>query len=220
MSRATLAMTDSLYQYYLANSLREHPILTELRQETSKMSAGKMQIAPEQGQFMAFLVQLFDARKTLDIGVFTGYSSLAVALSLPQDAKVIACDVNEEWTRVAQQYWQRAGQQNKIELRLGDARQTLQSLIQQGEAETFDFAFIDADKQNYDEYYELSLRLLRKNGVIAIDNVFQDGRVADESMRDDNTVAIRALNAKLHNDARVALSMLPMADGLTLVRKL
>jgi predicted O-methyltransferase YrrM len=220
MSRTTLSMTPLLYDYLLGHSLREDPLLAQLRHETAKMSTGKMQIAPEQGQFMAFLVQLLGAKKTLDIGVFTGYSALVVAKALPPKSKVIACDINIEWTKIARKYWQLAGQDQKIELRLAPAVDTLNQLLKNGEGETYDFIFIDADKQNYENYYELALQLVRKGGVIAIDNVLWGGRVSDLSENDENTLAIRNLNNKIVTDSRVNLTMIPIADGLSLVRKL
>ncbi len=217
MSRMTISMTDSLYQYYLTHSLREDPILAQLRLETKGLSAAKMQIAPEQGQFLAFLVKMLNAKKTLDIGVFTGYSALVVAMAMTDEGKVIGCDINNEWTNMAKKYWQLAEQAQKIELKLGQATETLKELLHQGEASSFDFIFIDADKKNYPTYYELSLQLLRSGGVIAIDNVFQDGRVITPT--DENACVIDALNEKILQDVRVDLSMLPIADGLTLARK-
>jgi predicted O-methyltransferase YrrM len=219
MSDYTLNLTPELYRYLLKNSLREPEVLKELREQTHTMSMSQMQISPEQGQFMALLVELIQAKKTLDIGVFTGYSALAVALALPKDGKVVGCDINGEWTKIARKYWEKAGVTDKIDLRLAPAADTLQILINQGEAGTFDFSFIDADKANYDLYYEKSLRLLRTGGLIAIDNVLWSGKVADSSVDDRDTVAIRALNEKLLNDDRVSLSMLPIGDGLTLARK-
>jgi predicted O-methyltransferase YrrM len=220
MSRTTLNMTDELYQYYLANSLREAPVLEKLREETAKMSSAKMQIAPEEGQFLAFLVRMIGAKKTLDIGVFTGYSSLVVALALPSDGKVIGCDHNDEWTKTAKKYWELAGVSHKIDLQLAPAVDTLNALLTKGQANTFDFIFIDADKKSYDDYYELSLALLRPSGLIAIDNVFLGGKVADPMDDDESAVAIRALNAKLLVDDRIDLTTVPIADGLAMVRKL
>lgn len=219
MTRTTIAMTDSLYQYYLDNSLRENPLLAELRTETAKLSTSKMQIAPEEGQLLALIVELIGAKKTLDIGVYTGYSSTVVAMSLPKEGKVIACDINGEWTKMAQKYWQLAGINDKIDFRLGPALQTLDQLIVEGESDSFDFIFIDADKKNYPAYYERGLRLLAPGGVMAIDNVLWGGKVADDSIVDEDTMTIRQLNKKIHQDANVTLSMVPIADGLTLVRK-
>ncbi|PMB03630.1 SAM-dependent methyltransferase [Fischerella thermalis CCMEE 5273] len=200
--------------------MREPEILTQLRQETAQHSMATMQIAPDQGQFLALLVKLIAAKKTLDIGVFTGYSSLVVALALPADGKVIACDIDEEYTAIARRYWQKAGVADKINLHLAPALETLEKLIAVGEAETFDFAFIDADKSNYDNYYELALQLVRPGGLIAIDNVLWSGRVADPQVQDNRTNKIRAFNQKLYQDQRVTLSMLAIADGLTLAMKI
>ena len=219
MSNKTLGLSDRLYDYLLSVSLREASILRELRQVTASHPMSQMQIAPEQGQFMALLVQLIGAKKTLEVGVFTGYSALAVALALPADGKVIACDVSEEYTAIARQYWEKAGVAHKIDLHLAPAIDTLKTLIAAGHANTFDFAFIDADKSNYDQYYEQSLQLLRPGGLMAIDNVLWSGDVADPSVTDNRTEKIRALNQKLHQDDRITLSVLPLADGLTLAIK-
>ncbi|MER3493054.1 MAG: SAM-dependent methyltransferase [Mastigocladus sp. ERB_26_2] len=219
MNTKTLGLDKSLYDYLLSVSLREPEILTQLRQETAQLSMATMQIAPDQGQFLALLVKLMAAKKTLDVGVFTGYSSLVVALALPADGKVVACDIDEEYTAIARRYWQKAGVADKINLHLAPALETLEKLIAAGEAETFDFAFIDADKSNYDNYYELALQLVRRDGLIAIDNVLWSGRVADPQQQDNRTNKIRAFNQKLHQDQRVTLSMLAIADGLTLAMK-
>lgn len=191
----------------------------KLRQETASHPRSTMQISPEQGQFMRLLVQLIGAKKTLEVGVFTGYSSLSVALALPDDGKIIAADVSEEFTAIARRYWQEAGVADKIDLRLAPGLETLDRLLATGQAETFDFAFIDADKENYDGYYERSLQLLRPGGLIAIDNVLWSGQVADPENQDESTQSIRALNEKLHHDERVTLSLVPIADGLTLAIK-
>ena len=212
-------LSETTYQYLLSVSSRENDVLKRLRKETAALPNSSMQVSPDQGQFMALLVQLMGARKTLEVGVFTGYSSLSVALALPKDGKVIACDVSEEWTTIARRYWKEAGVENKIALRLAPALETLEALITDGHGGTFDFAFIDADKANYEAYYERSLKLLRVGGLIAIDNVLWSGRVADPSNREEDTLAIRALNAKLHSDQRISLSMVPIADGLTLALK-
>jgi predicted O-methyltransferase YrrM len=219
MNNKTLGLDKSLYDYLLSVSLREPEILTQLRQETAQQPMAVMQVAPDQGQFLALLVKLIGAKKTLDIGVFTGYSSLVVALALPADGKVVACDVDEEYTAIARRYWQKAGVADKISLHIAPALETLENLIAAGEAETFDFAFIDADKSNYDNYYELALQLVRPGGLIAIDNVLWSGRVADPQEQDNRTNKIRAFNQKLHQDQRVTLSMLAIADGLTLAMK-
>lgn len=219
MTTHTLGLEPNLYNYLLSISLREPEILTQLRQETAQHPMARMQIAPEQGQLMAWLVELLRAKKTLDIGVFTGYSSLVVALALPTDGKVVACDVSEEFSAIARRYWQQAGVANKIDLHIAPALETLDRLLAAGEAESFDFAFIDADKSNYDNYYERSLQLIRAGGMIAIDNVLWSGRVADPQVQDNRTKKIRAFNHKLHQDRRISLSLLPIADGLTLALK-
>lgn len=214
-----LGLGDSLHQYLLSVSLREVNVLTQLRQETAKLPGARMQIAPEQGQFMTLLVQLLGTTKALEIGVFTGYSSLCIALALPASGKLVACDVNEESTAIARRYWQKAGVSQKIDLHLAPALETLQQLLNSGEAGSFDFIFIDADKRNYHNYYEKSLQLLRSGGLIAIDNVLWGGKVAAPGIQDPQTIAIRAFNQKLHQDTRVNISMLAIADGLTLARK-
>ncbi|MGB2925311.1 MAG: class I SAM-dependent methyltransferase [Limnothrix sp.] len=220
MNSKFLNLTESLYQYILAISLNEHPVLKELRDVTAQHAAAVMQIAPEQGQFMAWLVQLMGAQKTLDIGVFTGYSSLVVALALPKSGYVVACDRDPRATEIAQKYWQKAGISEKIQLKLAPALDTLDGLIANGEAGTFDFSFIDADKRNYINYFEKSLTLLRAGGVIAIDNVLWSGRVADPDDQDKRTESIRQFNQALYEDPRVSISVLAIADGLTLARKL
>jgi caffeoyl-CoA O-methyltransferase len=219
MSSRTLELTDRLYDYLLRTSLREPPLLAELRAETAGLPMAGMQISPEQGQFMAFLVETIGARRTIEVGTFTGYSALCVALALPADGKVVACDVSEEYTAVARRYWSRAGVAAKIELRLAPALDTLGKLLAEGAAGNFDFAFIDADKREYDGYYEAILKLLRPGGLVAIDNVLWSGAVADPAKQDDDTRAIRALNEKLKDDPRISLSLLPIGDGLTLARK-
>lgn len=212
-------LTDRLYEYSLAVGLREPDVLRELREETSKLTDGEMQIAPEQGPFTALLIQVLGAKNCLEIGTFTGYSALWTAAALPPDGNLICCDVSEEYTAVARKYWEKAGLDGKIDLRIGPALDTLQSLLAGGWAGLMDYAFIDADKSNYDAYYEACLNLVRPGGVIAIDNTLWDGKVADEKVKDADTVAIRDLNKKLHGDERVWLSLLPFADGLTLALK-
>ncbi|MDV2991147.1 MAG: tRNA 5-hydroxyuridine methyltransferase [Chroococcidiopsis sp. SAG 2025] len=219
MQKKSLGLDERLYDYFLSISLRESEVLYQLRQETANYPAAMMQIAPEQGQFMALLVQLLGAKKTLEIGVFTGYSSLSVALALPANGKIVACDVSKEYTNIARRYWQHAGVANKIDLHLAPALETLDRLLASGQSETFDFAFIDADKENYDCYYERSLQLVRPGGLIAIDNVLWGGDVANPQVQNRSTQAIRALNEKLHLDERVFLSLVPIADGLTLALK-
>jgi predicted O-methyltransferase YrrM len=219
MSRSTLPMTDVLYQYVLDHSLREHPAQAALREATRTHPRGGMQISPEQGQFMALLIRLMGARRTIEIGVFTGYSALSVALALPDDGSVLACDISDEYTRVGQPYWAQAGVAHKIDLRLAPAVQTLDERLAAGEAGRYDFAFIDADKVNYDAYYEKCLRLLRTGGLIAVDNTLWGGDVARADARDADTVALRAFNDRLHADERVDMSLLPIGDGVTLARK-
>ena len=219
MSNRSIMLTDSLYEYLTDVSLRESPLLLALREETSKLTQRSMQISPEQGQFMALLARLTGARRCLEVGVFTGYSSLATALALPDDGSIVACDVSEEWTAVARRYWREAGVVHKIELRLAPASETLDNLLAQGQAGTFDFAFIDADKTSYLAYYERTLALLRTGGLALVDNTLWSGRVADPEVADADTVALRHFNEVLHRDERVDLSLLPMGDGLTVVRK-
>ena len=219
MTKKTLDLDDQLYDYLLSVSLREPYILQQLREETARLPSARMQIAPEQGQFMTLLVQLLGATKTLEVGVFTGYSSLCVALALPPNGKIVACDVSEEYTALARRYWEAGGVADKIDLRLAPALETLDELLAAGLAGTFDFAFIDADKRNYQGYYERSLQLIRPGGLIAIDNVLWSGKVADSQVQDNQTQALRALNEKLHHDERIILSMVPIADGLTLALK-
>ena len=218
MASRTLNLDDALYAYVLAHSLREHPAQAALREATRTHRHAGMQIGPEQGQFMALLVRLIGARRTIEIGVFTGYSALCVALALPDDGYVLACDVSDEYTKVGRPFWQQAGVAHKIDLQLGAARATLDGRLAAGDAGSFDFAFIDADKTAYDDYYERCLALVRNGGLIAIDNVLWSGSVAQPAKTDD-TAALQALNDKLHRDARIDLSLLPIGDGLTLARK-
>ena len=219
MSDKTLNLTPPVYEYLLGHSLREPQVLKDLRAETAPLKHGGMQISPEQGQLMALLVRAIGARRTIEVGVFTGYSTLCVALALPDDGRVVACDLSEEWTGIARRYWERAGVANKIDLRLAAAARTLDKLLAEGGAGRYDFAFIDADKANYATYYEQCLKLLRRGGVIAIDNTLWSGSVADASVQDEDTKAIRALNDAIHRDERVDLSLLPVGDGLTLALK-
>ncbi len=218
MSRRTLNLDDTLIDYLHAHSLREHPAQTALREATRDHPHAGMQIAPEQGQFMALLVRLIGARRAIEIGVFTGYSALAVALALPDDGRLLASDISDEYTRVGRPYWESAGIAHKIDLRLAPALATLDAQLAQGEAGRFDFAFIDADKAGYDAYYERCLQLLRAGGLIAIDNVLWSGAVAHAAASAD-TLALQQLNDKLLRDERIDLSMLPIGDGLTLARK-
>jgi caffeoyl-CoA O-methyltransferase len=211
---------EDTYKYLLATSIREPEVARRLREETQQLKNAQMQIGPDQGQFMQLLVQLMRATKTLEVGVFTGYSALWVALGLPDNGRIIACDVSEEYTAVARRYWKDARVDQKIDLRLGPALETLDALLKADQAATFDFAFIDADKTNYENYYERTLQLLRVGGLIAIDNTLWSGAVADPEVNDADTLAIRQLNQKLHRDQRVSLSMLTVGDGLTLAMKL
>jgi predicted O-methyltransferase YrrM len=221
MSNRTIQVTDDLYEYLLSVSSREPDVLRRLREETAAATGDRfrMQISPEQGQFMQLLARLTGARRALEVGVFTGYSSLAVALAMPDDGRLVACDVSEEWTSIARRYWAEAGVAGKIDLRLAPATETLAGLVAAGEAGTYDFAFVDADKGNYATYYERALELLRPGGLIAVDNTLWSGRVADPSVDDPDTAAIRAFNETVHRDERVDLSLLPVGDGLTLARK-
>ena len=219
MSNRTLPLTDSIYRYLLNHSLREPGVLQRLRQATSKLPDANMQIAPEQGQFMALLVELLGVRRALEVGTFTGYSASWMALALPADGVLVACDLSREWTDMALPFWREAGVSERIELRLGDALRTLDALIGAGETDGFDLAFVDADKENYLAYYDRCLRLVRPGGIILFDNVLWGGNVADPAAKDGETQAIRALNEALHADERISLSMVPIGDGLTLARR-
>jgi len=218
MSRRTIDLDDTLYQYLLDHSLREHPEQAALREATRRHPRGGMQISPEQGQFMTLLVKLIGARRTIEIGTFTGYSALTVALALPADGKILACDISDEYTSVGKPYWQRAGVMEKIEMVIAPAVKTLDARLAAGEAGRYDFAFIDADKEGYDGYYERCLQLVRQGGLIAFDNTLWSGDVARPA-EDDDTRALQALNDKLHRDERIDMAMLPIGDGLTLARK-
>jgi predicted O-methyltransferase YrrM len=219
MSLRTLAITDEIYAYLAENTLREPEVLRRLREETLKTPNPDMQIAPEQGQLMALLAELVGAKLCLELGVFTGYSSTAVALALPADGRLIACDKSREWTDVARRYWKEAGVSDKVELRLGPALESLDALLAEGYAGRFDFAFIDADKDNYDAYYEKVLTLLRPGGLVSLDNALRHGRVADAADTNPGTTVIRDLNRKIRDDARVTMSLVPIADGLMVARK-
>ena len=214
-----LFFPEEISDYLLSVSLREPPILRRLREETIGHPQARFQVSPEQGQFMALLIQMLGARRTLEIGVFTGYSSLAVALALPPDGQIVACDINEQFTTIARRYWREAGVDHMIDLRIRPAMETLTELIAQGQRSRFDFAFIDADKTSYEGYYECALDLLRPGGLIMVDNVLWSGRVLDPSDQTPDTVALRAFNKKQLNDSRVSLSMIPVGDGVTLALK-
>ncbi len=228
MEKSDIQMSKGLYEYMLSVSLREHDALRELREVTAKDPSSIMQIPPEQGQFMALLVKIINAKKTLEIGTYTGYSTLSVALAMPADSMTITCDINSDWASIGKKYWKQAGVDNKIDLRIGPALDTLDKLIHDGQENSFDFSFIDADKINYDGYFEKSLKLLRPGGLLAIDNVFLFGSVVDLGLldkdlrariSDTDILTMRILNEKIKHDERVDLTMLSIADGLTLVRK-
>ena len=220
MSRTHTPITDDMADYIRRVTLHEPDPLRRLRESTEDHPRASMQTSPEQGQFLQLLARIIGAKETLEVGVFMGYSSTWVALALPADGRIIACDVSEEYTARARETWRQAGVESKIDLRLAPAIETLDALIAQGNAGQFDMAFIDADKGNYANYYERALVLLRTGGIIAVDNVLWDGRVIDETAQDADTIAIRDFNAKLHADTRVALSLVPLGDGLTLACKL
>lgn len=219
MTNRTLALTDPLYDYLLASSLREPPLFARLREENTRHPRSSMQIAPEQGQFLALLLGLLGARRVLEIGVFTGYSTLWMASALPPGGLIVGCDLSEEWTAEARRYLAEAGLSDRLDLRLGPALETLAALRAQGADGTFDLAFLDADKEEYLAYYEASLHLLRPGGLVAVDNTLWSGRVADPRVDDPETRALRSFNAALREDARVDLSLVPIGDGLTLARK-
>ncbi|HUJ00874.1 MAG TPA: class I SAM-dependent methyltransferase [Usitatibacter sp.] len=214
-----LPLSQALQDYVVAHGAREHPVLAELRRATDDVPHAGMQIGPDQGAFLQLLVKLIGARRTLEIGVFTGYSSLAVALALPPDGKLVACDINEEWTSMARRYWEKAGVAGKVDLRLGRATKTLDAMLASGEAGRYDFAFIDADKTNYLAYFERCLQLLRPGGLVAADNTLWSGAVIDPGDRSEDTEAIRAFNEALHRDERVEIALLTVGDGVTLARK-
>ena len=219
MANQTIGLSDDLAAYVREVGIREPDVLARLREETAALPRHNMQIAPEEGAFLAMLVELVGARRCIEVGTFTGYSSLAVALALPDDGSVLCCDVSEEWTSIARRYWDEAGVGERIELRIAPASETLDALIGAGEQATYDFAFVDADKSGYDGYYEQLLRLVRPGGLIAFDNTLWGGDVLDEDTDDEDTRALRALNAKLARDERISICLLPVADGVTLARK-
>lgn len=218
MTAKSTFLDPAVQAYIVSTVVREHPVLSELREETLQMPQWKMEIGPEQGQFMALLAHAIDARRYLEIGVFTGYSALAMALALPADGYIAACDISEEYTSVARRYWQKAGVAHKIDLRLAPAIETLEQLVAQN-APPFDMAFIDADKRGVNEYYERALQLLRPGGLVLVDNVLWDGAVLDVATRDEDTIALRRLNAKAGNDPRVEVALVPICDGLLIARK-
>jgi predicted O-methyltransferase YrrM len=220
MANSFLGLDERIEDYLIKNSSREPDVLRRLREETIATNPqAEMAVGAIQGQFMMLLMKLIGAVKTLEVGVFTGYSSLCTALALPPNGRIVACDVSDEWTSVARRYWAEAGVADKITLRLGPAVETLDALLAEGQAGTFDFAFIDADKPNYDNYYERALKLTRRGGLIMFDNMLWSGKVADPSVQDVHTVALRALNEKLHHDERVFVSLLPLRDGISLAVK-
>lgn len=214
-----LQMTHGLYDYMLDIALREHPVLTKLREKTAELPIGSMQVAPEEGQFLQFLVRILRAQKVLELGTFTGYSALAMALALPEEGRLITCDRSENWTKNAHLYWEEAQVSEKIELVLAPALDTLQKLLQGGHGGTFDFIFIDADKTNYIAYYEYALQLIKPTGLIAIDNIFWEGDVINPLNQDAQTREIRALNTLIKEDTRVNVSLIPIGDGLFLIQQ-
>ncbi|MDH3589428.1 MAG: class I SAM-dependent methyltransferase [Gammaproteobacteria bacterium] len=219
MSTKANFIAADLYSYLLSVSVREDNLLKQLREETAQLPESVMQISPDQGQFMALLVRLMGARTAIEVGVFTGYSSLCVARALPAEGRLLCCDVSEEWTSIARRYWDTAGVADRIELVLAPAIETLRSRIRNGEAGRYDFAFIDADKESYDQYFELCLELIRPGGLLVFDNVLWSGEVMDNDSDDPEVRSLQALNRKLHRDERVDISLLPLADGLFLARK-
>jgi caffeoyl-CoA O-methyltransferase len=219
MYNKTFTLPDDLHDYILSVSLREDPLLRQLREETARDEMARMQVAPEQGQLLALLARLTGTRRALEVGVFTGYSALCVARALPEDGRLVACDVNETWTAMARRYWAQAGVDERIDLYLAPALETLDRLLQAGESGSYDFAFIDADKENYQAYFEKAYALLRPGGLIAVDNTLWSGSVIDPSRQDADTRAIRAFNEALQADTRVHISLVPIADGLTLALK-
>jgi predicted O-methyltransferase YrrM len=219
MSTRTYQIGEELHRHLLETTIRDMDVLQALRAKTAEMAEGGMQISPEQGQFMQFLIKAIGAKRALEIGTFTGYSALVVALALPEDGRLVACDVSDDYTSVGRPYWQKAGVEHKIDLRLGPGIESLQRMIDNGDANSFDFAFIDADKPNYEHYYELCLQLVRPGGVISIDNTLWGGRIADHTAQDESTRVIRSLNQKIRNDRRVDMSLVPIGDGLMLACK-
>ena len=220
MSTRTIPMTDALYDYFLGVSLREPAVLARLRDATLAHPEASMQISPEQGQFMRFLIRLMGAKRAIEIGTFTGYSALSVALAMPDDGYLVACERREEFTKIGQPFWREAGVADRIDLRIGKAVGTLEAMLEAGEGDTYDFAFIDGDKKNYVNYFDLCLQLVRIGGVIAIDNALWSGRLTDETLDDPATTAIRTLNESIRDDDGVDMSLLPIGDGLMLARRI
>lgn len=219
MTKTTIGLSDELAAYVHELGTREPAVLARLREETAALPQHRMQVPPEQGAFLALLVELMGARRCVEVGTFTGYSSTAVALALPPDGRLLCCDVSEEWTSIARRYWAEAGVAEKVDLRIGQAAETLDGLLVDGDADSFDLAFVDADKSGYDAYYERLLRLVRPGGLIVFDNTLWHGDVLDEDSHDEDTRAIQALNLKLAGDERITLCLLPVADGVTLARR-
>jgi predicted O-methyltransferase YrrM len=219
MSSQTLGLSEELSAYVQRVGVREPELLTRLRHETAKLEDARMQISPEHGQFFSLLLKLIGAKTCLEVGVFTGYSTLVTALAIPEDGRIVACDVSEEWTAIGRRYWREAGVEQKIDLRLAPAVQTLDALLTEGRGATFDFAFVDADKENYAAYVERAAQLLRPGGLLAIDNTLWSGHVIDPAINDASTNAIRRLNESLSMDERFDISLLPIGDGLTLARR-
>ena len=219
MANKTMGISDDLAAYVVKVGTREPDVLARLREETAAIPQHNMQIAPEQGAFLALLVELIGARRCIEVGTFTGYSSTAVALALPEDGQIVCCDVSEEWTSLARRYWAEAGVSGKVDLRIAPATETLDQLVAGGQEATYDFAFVDADKAGYDAYYERLLRLIRPGGLIVFDNMLWGGDVLDTDPSDEDTKALQALNAKLARDERITLCLLPVADGVTLARR-
>ncbi len=219
MSTRTIEMTDKLYTYMLDVSLREPDVMAQLRKRTARHPMSMMQISPEQAQFMQMLVRMLGAKRCIEVGTFTGYSALAIALALPKKGKLVALDISDEYTQIGVPFWEQAGVAQKIDLRIGPAKKSLNKMIKKGEQGRYDFAFIDADKPGYPDYFERCLKLLRKGGVIAVDNIFMNGDVVDGRKKGENPVAMRAFNEKLKTDKRVELSLVPIGDGLALAMK-
>ncbi len=219
MSIRTIPMTDKLHDYLLSVSLRETPVMTELRRVTARHRMARMQISPEQGQFMSLLVKLMGARRCIEVGTFTGYSALAVAAAMPKDGRIVCCDISEEYTDVAKPFWKKARVAGKIDLRIGPAKDTLDAMLKAGEAGTYDFAFIDANKEGYADYYARCLKLVRKGGLLAFDNIFMAGGVVDKKSKSSGVAAMKKFSAALKTDKRVDISLVPIGDGLTLAMK-